>query len=90
MSALVPLLVTLPLVGAAIVVPTSRDAHAPKLDIGGALLSMAGLGTLLWAIIEAPAHGWTSGQTLLSFAIATGLLGVFMTWESLLLKLIKS
>ena len=29
-------------------------------DLVGALLSIAGLGLVLWAIIEAPVHGWTS------------------------------
>src|SRR5580704_8946821 len=41
-------------------VPDSKDPAAPKLDAVGALLSIAGLATLLWAVIEAPSHGWAS------------------------------
>ncbi len=62
-------------------VPDSRNtaAHAP--DALGALLSIAGLGLLLWSIIEAPEDGWTS-----ALVIAVGLgglvvLALFATWE---------
>ena len=56
---------TLAIIGCVLVVPSSRDADAPKLDLGGAVLSMAGLTALLWAIIEAPEVGWTSTRTLM-------------------------
>jgi MFS family permease len=62
-------------------VPTSRDPAQPPLDIQGALLSIAGLGSLLYAIIEAPNHGWTGTQTLVGFAIAVAFLGGFAAWE---------
>src|SRR3954463_14769256 len=38
--------------------PSSRDPDAPRLDLVGAALSIAGLVALLWSIIEAPARGW--------------------------------
>ena len=41
-------------------VPNSRNEHAQRLDLVGSLLSIVGLGLLLWAVIEAPVHGWTS------------------------------
>ena len=71
----------LALVGSALVVPPSRDLDAPKLDIGGACLSMAGLTLLLWAIIEAPEHGWMNPRTMLTFGGAAVVLAVFMAWE---------
>ena len=71
----------LALVGCVLVVPPSRDPDAPKLDIGGACLSMAGLTSLLWAIIEAPEYGWTNTRTLLAFGGATFVLAVFVAWE---------
>jgi Na+/melibiose symporter-like transporter len=35
----------------------------------------------LWAIIEAPSHGWTSGDVLAGFAIGAALLVAFLVWE---------
>jgi EmrB/QacA subfamily drug resistance transporter len=61
-------------------VPTSRDPSAPPLDIVGALLSIAGLTALVWAIIEGP-NGWTHASTLVGFALAVVLLGAFGLWE---------
>ena len=71
----------LALVGSALVVPPSRDLDAPKLDIGGACLSMAGLTLLLWAIIEAPEHGWTNSRTMVTFGGAAVVLALFIAWE---------
>ncbi len=77
----IPVLV-LAVIGCLIVVPSSKDAAAPRLDIGGAVLSMAGLATLLWAIIEAPERGWTAPGTMLAFGAAAVVLGAFILWES--------
>lgn len=71
----------LAIVGCILVVPPSRDPDAPKLDIGGACLSMAGLTLLLWAIIEAPSHGWTNPRTVVAFGAAAAVLVVFVAWE---------
>jgi hypothetical protein len=38
-------------------VPDSKDPRAQRPDLGGSLLSILGLGLLLWAIIKAPVHG---------------------------------
>src|SRR3954447_3898493 len=57
-----------------LLVPESKDESAPKLDPTGALLSILGLGTLLWAVIEAPSRGWTSGPILTGFAIGIALI----------------
>jgi EmrB/QacA subfamily drug resistance transporter len=74
-------IVVLGLIGGFFLVP---DSHAPtgsKLDPVGALLSIAALGTLLWAVIEGPAHGWGSTAILTAFGVGTVLLIVFLTWE---------
>ena len=42
------------------VIPESADPEAPKLDLVGALITVAGLGTLVYSIIEAPTAGWSS------------------------------
>lgn len=62
-------------------VPDSKNPAAQPPDLAGSLLSIAGLGLVLYAIIEAPAHGWMSTRVL-----ATGIGGLlvlvaFVTWE---------
>jgi EmrB/QacA subfamily drug resistance transporter len=62
-------------------VPDSSDRTTPKLDPAGAGLSIVSLGVLLWAIIEAPSHGWTSPGILGAFAAGIVLLTSFFLWE---------
>jgi len=73
--------VVVALVAGFFLIPRSREkVHAP-LDPFGALLSIAGLSALVYGIIEAPDHGWTSTQTLFTFGAAIVLLGLFVWWE---------
>ena len=53
-------IVIVALVGALALVRDSKNPVAEPPDPGGAVLSIAGLGLLLWAIIEAPTDGWSS------------------------------
>lgn len=69
------------LIAGRIVVPTSRDPEESRLDVVGALLSIAGIGSLVYAIIEAPNHGWSSPTSLMWFALAAVLLVSFVMWE---------
>jgi len=62
-------------------VPESKDPAATPLDPVGAGLSIAGLGALVYAIIEAPARGWTDPMILGAFGLAAILLGVLVWWE---------
>lgn len=64
-----------------IVVPTSKDPAAPRIDWVGALLSVAGLVTVVFAIIEAPSWGWTSAKTLGVVAVGAAVLTGFVLWE---------
>jgi len=43
-------------------VPDSRNPDALRRDLAGVLLSVAAIGLVLWAVIEAPVDGWTSGS----------------------------
>ncbi len=70
------------LVAGFFLIPTSRDPSAPKLDPFGAVLSIASLTAILYAIIEAPTEGWTSPTILASLAGGLALLGVFGWWET--------
>jgi EmrB/QacA subfamily drug resistance transporter len=63
------------------VIPTSKDPHAAKLDPLGAVLSIAGLTGLLYAIIEAPAEGWGSGHIVIPGTVGIVLLLAFVWWE---------
>jgi EmrB/QacA subfamily drug resistance transporter len=51
-------------------VPESRDPSPGALDAPGVVLSIAGLGSFVWAVIEAPERGWTDGLVLGGFVAA--------------------
>ena len=76
---------TVPLVAAIIgalhLIPDSRDPHATRLDPIGAVLSIAGISTLVYAIIQAPERGWTSTLSVVNFAFGTVIAVVFVGWE---------
>jgi EmrB/QacA subfamily drug resistance transporter len=63
-------------------VPDSKNPAAARPDPAGALLSMAGLGMVLWAIIEAPTKGWTSDIVVIVGAIGLGVLAMFVVFEA--------
>ncbi|MFN8217793.1 MAG: MFS transporter [Solirubrobacterales bacterium] len=65
----------------ALVVPTSRDPRAGRADLGGTLLSTAGIALLIYTIIEAPTQGWGGARTLGGFILALAVLAAFVVWE---------
>lgn len=80
-------LVNVPIIAAAlgtgyVLLPKSKDPHPEPLDPVGALLSIAGLGALVYAIIEAPHRGWGSAESLAWFAGALVTITAFLVWES--------
>jgi EmrB/QacA subfamily drug resistance transporter len=79
-------LINVPIVVIALVtgfwlVPDSRDPRHVSLDLPGALLSISTVSLLVYAIIEAPGHGWIDPRTLGIFAVALLLGGAFFWWE---------
>jgi EmrB/QacA subfamily drug resistance transporter len=62
-------------------VPESRNPAALAPDFTGALMSIVGLGLLLWSLIEAPARGWTSPLVLAAGASGLTALALFTAWE---------
>lgn len=79
-------LVNVPVIAIAIVlgirlVPTSRDPEQPRVDAVGALLSIAGIVGLVYAVIEAPKYGWLSAETVGVGAASLAVLGLFVWWE---------
>lgn len=53
----------LTLVAGVVLMPESRNPHAPALDGPGALLSTAAIVCLVWGFINGPEHGWSSPAT---------------------------
>ena len=74
-------LATLALVGTLLVVPNSADAHPPRLDLVGALLSLVGVASLVFGIIEGPEQGWGDGRTVSGLAFGVVALTAFVLWE---------
>jgi EmrB/QacA subfamily drug resistance transporter len=73
--------VVIAIAAAWLLVPESRDARVSRLDLVGATLSVAGLTALVWSIIEAPSHGWTSIAIVRGFVIVAVVLAAFVIWE---------
>jgi EmrB/QacA subfamily drug resistance transporter len=65
----------------ALSVPSSRDPNAGRLDRAGLALSAAAMALLIYTIIEAPNHGWSSTRSLGGFALAALLFALFVAWE---------
>ncbi|HEY8717478.1 MFS transporter [Pengzhenrongella sp.] len=74
-------LAVLALIGTIVVIPSSRDAHPPRLDPLGALTTLVGLVALVYAIIEGPERGWSDPLTIGAFALSAVSLTSFVLWE---------
>jgi MFS family permease len=62
-------------------VPTSRDPSAHKFDLPGLVLSSAAMAVLIYTLIEAPSHGWSSGRSVTGYVISAVLAAVFVVRE---------
>jgi EmrB/QacA subfamily drug resistance transporter len=69
------------LCAAAWFVPNSRNPASKRTDPIGAVLSIIGMGVLLWGIIEAPNRSWTSPLIIGAIVAALAVLAVFAWWE---------
>jgi EmrB/QacA subfamily drug resistance transporter len=74
-------IVLLTLVLGVFLVPTSRDPEEARLDPVGSVLSIIGISSLVYGLIEAPTNGWGSTTTLVAFAISFVVLAMFAAWE---------
>jgi len=78
--------VNLPIIALALIVgqillPKSKDTSETRLDPVGAGLSIVGMVTLVYAIIEAPGHGWASATTIGTALAGVAVLAAFGWWE---------
>ena len=79
-------LINLPIIAIAFIsgwflVPKSKDPEQGKLDPPGAILSIIGISSLVFGLIQAPEQGWAAPQTLTAFAIVFVVLTIFVFWE---------
>jgi EmrB/QacA subfamily drug resistance transporter len=70
------------IIAAVAIVPDSKNPAVDRSDPGGAVLSIAGFGLLLWAIIEAPTEGWTSPIVVGVGLASLTVLASFVVWEA--------
>lgn len=73
--------VVLAVIATALLLPESRSAERPHLDVGGVLSSSLGLVGVIYAVIEAGEKGWGDLGTLLSLAGGTLMLALFVAWQ---------
>jgi EmrB/QacA subfamily drug resistance transporter len=70
------------LIGTHIHIGESKDERAPPADLIGVLLSIIGLVSLLFAVIQAGVIGWKEPKILIALASAAIFLTGFAVWES--------
>jgi EmrB/QacA subfamily drug resistance transporter len=68
--------------GALLLVPDSKNPAVERSDPVGVVLSVAGLGLLLWAIIEGPTQGWASAGVIGAGLASLIVIGAFVACES--------
>src|ERR1035441_4084639 len=81
-------LINVPIAAVALVlafpfIPNSNHPQGGPADLLGSLLSISGLGLLLWAIIDAPVHGWSSPTVIGAGIGGVAVLVCFAVWEGL-------
>ena len=79
-------LVNLPLVAVTFIAiwtyaPESRDESETPLDPVGAVLSLTGLGALVFTIIQGGENGWTTTPVVIAAVVAAVALTAFVRWE---------
>jgi EmrB/QacA subfamily drug resistance transporter len=65
----------------AVIIPTSKDPNGGRIDLLGAVLSTAGVSSLVYGLIEAPTHGWLSGETIAFGLGGLVAIGLFILWQ---------
>jgi EmrB/QacA subfamily drug resistance transporter len=68
-------------VAVALTVPTSRDPNVPPIDWYGLVLSSAGMGLVVFGIIQAPNWKWGSAATVLTLTAGAVVLALFIDVE---------
>ena len=69
------------IVGGQIFIRESKSENPRPIDIIGSVLSIIGLFSLVYGIIQAGRTGWTNETVLISLGIAVVLIVLFVVWE---------
>ena len=69
------------LVAVLALVPESRSARRPGIDVPGIVLSSAGLVALMYGVVEAGNDGWGSSSAIGPVVAGLVILAVFVLWE---------
>jgi EmrB/QacA subfamily drug resistance transporter len=64
-----------------VLVPKSKDPDEADLDLVGAALSVVGISSVVFGLIQGPGKGWTSAGTLGAFAVGALGLVAFVLYE---------
>jgi EmrB/QacA subfamily drug resistance transporter len=70
------------IVGVALFLNESKDEHAPPIDVPGVVLSILGLFSLIYGIIDAGVYGWTAPNVVIALVAGIILLAAFGWWEA--------
>jgi len=68
-------------IGTLAFVPKSVDVHPPYLDFVGAIFSLVGVSSLVYAIIDGPDRGWSDPLIIGAFAVGVMAIASFIWWE---------
>ena len=84
-------LINVPVVAAALIavaflMPESRSAQRPGIDVAGVLISSAGLAGLTYGFIRAGQEGWSNAGAIAAIAAGAVALAAFAAWEHLLTR----
>ncbi|MBB5983947.1 MFS transporter [Kribbella solani] len=70
----------LAIVGTLALIPESKGP-ARNIDAVGAILTMVGMASIVWAIVSIPLHGWGSGRVIGMLVLGVVSLTAFALWE---------
>ncbi|NKY34261.1 MFS transporter [Nocardia speluncae] len=66
---------------ATVIVPGEGGDGRERVDVGGGLLSMLSVASLVFGMIEGPERGWGSAGIIAAFGLAAVTAAVFVGWE---------
>src|SRR5262244_2933922 len=73
--------IALALIAVTLLMPESRSAHRPRLDLVGVAISSLGLISLTYGVIKAGQDGWSDAAALATMAGGVVILAAFVAWE---------